>query len=49
VDWIGVAQDKHRWRSLLNAVMNIRTPQNSAKLSSGYTTDGLSNSSQLRR
>jgi hypothetical protein len=24
VDWIGLAQDKDRWRALVNVVMNIR-------------------------
>ena len=26
VDWIGVAQDVDRWRTLVNAVMNLRVP-----------------------
>jgi hypothetical protein len=26
MDWIDVAQDKERWRALVNAVMNIRVP-----------------------
>jgi hypothetical protein len=26
VDWIGLAQDKVKWRSLVNAVMNLRVP-----------------------
>jgi hypothetical protein len=26
VDWIGLAQDKYRWRALVNSVMNIRVP-----------------------
>jgi hypothetical protein len=26
VDWIGVAQDRYRWRALVNAVMNLRFP-----------------------
>ena len=26
VDWIGLAQDRGRWRTLVSAVMNIRVP-----------------------
>jgi hypothetical protein len=26
VDWIGLAQDRYRWRNLVNAVMNLRDP-----------------------
>ena len=26
MDWIDVAQNKDRWRTLVNAVMNIRVP-----------------------
>jgi hypothetical protein len=25
VDWIGLAQDRYRWRALVNAVMNLQT------------------------
>jgi hypothetical protein len=26
VDWIGLAQNKNRWRALVNSVMNLRVP-----------------------
>jgi hypothetical protein len=26
VDWIGLAQDRDKWRTLLNTVMNLRVP-----------------------
>jgi hypothetical protein len=26
VDWIGLAQDRYRWRALVNLVMKLRVP-----------------------
>jgi hypothetical protein len=47
VDWIDMAQDGDQWRALMNAVMNLRVPQNAGKLLSSCTPGGLSRRSQL--
>jgi hypothetical protein len=28
MDWIGLAQDRDRWREIVNAVMNLQVQQN---------------------
>jgi hypothetical protein len=47
VDWIGLAQDRDRWRALVNSALNRRVTRNAGKLSSVQTTRDLSGSAQL--
>jgi hypothetical protein len=49
VDWIGLAQDRDRWRALLDSLLKLRIPWNAGKLSSVLRTGDLSSSSQLQR
>jgi hypothetical protein len=49
VDWICLAQDRGRWRALVNSALKLRVPKNAGKLSSVITTRDLSSSAQLHR
>jgi hypothetical protein len=49
VNWIDLAEDRNRWRVLVNSVLNLRVPRNAGKLSSGLTSSGLSSGAQLHR
>jgi hypothetical protein len=44
LDWIGLAQVRDKWTAPVNVVMNLRISENDRKLSSAYTTGGLSSS-----
>jgi hypothetical protein len=43
VDWIGLAQDRNRWRALVNSVLNLR------ETIEWPNSSGLSSSAQLHR
>jgi hypothetical protein len=47
VDWIGLAENRDRWRALVNSVLNLRVALNAEKLFSVLTTRDLSSSAQL--
>jgi hypothetical protein len=48
VDWIGLAEDRDRWRALVNSELNLWVPKNAGKLSSVLTARYLSSSAQLQ-
>jgi hypothetical protein len=47
VDWIGLAQDRDRWRALVSSVLNLLVAKNAGKLSSVQISRDLSSSAQF--
>jgi hypothetical protein len=47
VDWIGLAQDRDRWRTVVSSELNLQVPQTAGKLSSVQTTRDLSSTAHL--
>jgi hypothetical protein len=48
MDWIVLAKERDKWRTLVNAVMNLRVPYYAGKLS-GCTAGCFTSSAHLHR
>jgi hypothetical protein len=47
MDWIDLVEDRDRWWSLVNTVMNLRVPYNAENFLSGCTVGSFSRRDQL--
>jgi hypothetical protein len=49
MDWIDLAEDRDKWRALVNTVMILHVPKNSGKFLNGCTIGSFSRRAQLRK
>jgi hypothetical protein len=48
MDWVLLYHDRDGWMTIVNAVFNLRVPQNASKLLSGCTVGDLSRMAPIR-